>query len=400
MRTEPWPVSDTERSEILRALRFDYFKWDVFAVGKCLVLPESMILTQAEHERAVGIVERFASILDGLEARLRDDPHAMRFLGIPETLIPIIQAEPPRELQIARYDLFPTDDGRWMVSEFNEDVPGGFNEAVGLPRLLGPFLESGTNFRGDLGASFVEAFARWDAVAFLFATGYSEDLEHMLILERLLKEAGHETGLASPAHLRKTWRGRAEILGRSYDAGFRFYPGEWIPRLPNCRTWRTLADRFPVMNPLRRLIRQSKRLFILWHEAGLLTADDADFVRAHAPESVAFDAARIPEWEAGRVDWVIKHAFGRMGDSVVMGCLDRPETWMQALHEVSKSPGDYLMQRCFRNTTLEFQAGPLYPAIGGFLVNGRFAGYYSRAAPEPFLTHEAYHVTTLVENPA
>jgi hypothetical protein len=44
-----------------------------------------------------------------------------------------------------------------------------------------------------------------------------------------------------------------------------------------------------------------------------------------------------------------------------------------------------------------FEAGPMYPAIGAYVVNGRFAGYYSRVAPRPLTTHEAYHVGTLVQ---
>jgi hypothetical protein len=48
---------------------------------------------------------------------------------------------------------------------------------------------------------------------------------------------------------------------------------------------------------------------------------------------------------------------------------------------------------------LSLSAGAMYPTVGVFLVTGRFAGYYSRAAPEPLLTHEAYHVATTVEAP-
>jgi hypothetical protein len=40
----------------------------------------------------------------------------------------------------------------------------------------------------------------------------------------------------------------------------------------------------------------------------------------------------------------------------------------------------------------------MYPAVGAFVVNGRFAGYYSRVAPRPLITHEAYHVATLVRS--
>jgi glutathionylspermidine synthase len=397
VRILPWKIGESERAEVLRRLRFDYFKWDVFAVGKCLVLPESLVLTQAEHARVVEVVERFAALLGRLENSLVQDREALRWLGIPEGAMEILQREPESELQIARYDIFPTDTGEWMISEFNEDVPGGFNEAIGLPELLGASVSDEAEFRGDLGASFREAYRQWEAVAFLFATGYSEDLQHMLILEKLLREAGQETVLASPAHLQGDWRGRARFFGKKFGAGFRFYPGEWMQKLPNKKTWVRLADRFPVMNPVRRLIRQSKRLFVWWDQPGVLTAEEREFVRAHTPESVEYEDARAAEWQSEPGEWVVKHAFGRMGDSVSMGCLESAAHWTRALEEASRHRGDFLLQRCFRNTPMDFADGPLFPAIGAFLVNGKFAGYYSRAASAPFLTHEAYHVTTLVE---
>jgi hypothetical protein len=158
-----------------------------------------------------------------------------------------------------------------------------------------------------------------------------------------------------------------------------------------------MADRFPVMNPIRRLIRQSKRLFVLWKERGMLSAEDWEFVRTHTPDSVEYEPGRHGEWLQNPSEWVVKHTFGRMGDSVSMGCLEPAAAWAKALEEAARHRGDFLLQRCFRNISMEFAGAPLYPAIGGFLVNGRFAGYYSRAATAPFLTHEAYHVTTLVE---
>src|SRR5690606_14109340 len=99
--------------------------------------------------------------------------------------------------------------------------------------------------------------------------------------------------------------------------------------------------------------------------------------------------------EPGR--WVIKRAFGRMGDSVVIGALSTAAEWNAALAEASAAPRAFCIQERFAATPLDFEAGPLFPAIGAFLVNGRFAGYYSRAAPRPLIAHEALHVATLVQ---
>ena len=380
---------------MLRALRFRYFKWDTYACGACLVLPEAMVLDQATHDEVVRTVEALDRALGRFERRARRQPDTLRRLGIPPALHPIIAEEEEQPLQCARYDLFLTEDGRWMVSEFNEDVPGGFNEAVGLPELL-PDPGRGTAWAANLREHFLAAFGGYDSVALLYATAFSEDLQHMLILEQWLQGAGHDTVLGSVAHLARVWR-RPRVLGIPVDAAFRFYPGEWMVRLPNLDVWRRVGPRLPMMNPLGRLIRQSKTMFGLWREDGALDAEDRALVERHCPATHVFDPQAAGRLLAERERWVLKRAFGRMGDAVVMGCLSTEQEWGAALAEAAKAPGEWCVQERFVVRPLAFDAGMLYPAVGAFVVNGRFAGYYSRAAARPFITHEAFHVGTLVQ---
>lgn len=396
--TRPWGLTPAAHAEVLRALRFRHFKWDTYACGSCRVLPEAIVLSRRAHDEVVRIVEGLHQGLCRFERRVRRDPAALDRLSIPRALHPLIAAEEHDTLQLARYDLFPTEDGRWMVSEFNEDVPGGFNEAAGIPELLGD-PGGGLRWEGDLRARFVEAFASHDTVALLYATAFSEDLQHMLILERWLAAAGHQTVLGSPAHLRAGWGGLGgpRILGTPVDAIFRFYPGEWMPRLPNLRTWLRHGPRLPGMNPVHRLVRQSKLMFALWNEMDDLAPEDRALLGLHCPLTEPFDPSKLTAFQQARERWVLKQAFGRMGDSVVIGALSTETAWAAALREAAAAPRDYCIQERFEARALAFDAGPLYPAVGAFLVNGRFAGYYSRVAPQPLITHEAYHVATLVE---
>ena len=86
-----------------------------------------------------------------------------------------------------------------------------------------------------------------------------------------------------------------------------------------------------------------------------------------------------------------------MGDAVVMGSLVPAKEWMAAIREAAKEPASWCVQEHFNVLPLDFEGGPLFPTLGAFVVNGRFAGYYSRAAARPFLTHEALHVATVVQ---
>jgi hypothetical protein len=396
MKAVPWGLGAEDFRRLLGELRFRYHKWDVHACGHCLVLPEAIVLSPAEHERVVTTVERFAAILRRIEERLARNRAELTMLGIPAEVHELIEREPDATLQLARYDLFPDPEGRWWISEFNEDVPGGFNEAVGVPDLLGWRLAAG-QFKGDLRRALQEAFAGAAKVALFHATGYSEDLQHMLVVRDWLRDAGTEGVLCSPAHLRWSW-GRPSVLGQCVSMGFRFYPGEWFRWLSNRGDWKRAAPQLPTMNPIRRLIRQSKKLFIRWAAGDLLSGDDKAFVEAHTPVSYAFEPERLSGWRKEKDRWVLKEAFGRMGDSVVIGALATESEWIQALAEAARRPADFLIQERFQVAPLQIRGQPMAPALGAFLVNGRFAGYYSRAATRPLLTHEAYHVATIVED--
>jgi glutathionylspermidine synthase len=395
LSTHQWNIGPEAYTELMRALRFQYFKWDVYAVGANLVLPESIVLSRFAHQRVIEVVEALHAALCRFERRVRRDAEALRRLAIPSELHGLIADEEEQALQLTRYDLFPSADGRWMVSEFNEDVPGGFNEAV-IPQLLGDPGE-GLSWEGDLRSHFVDAFRDHNNVALLYATAFSEDLQHMLILERWLLEAKHRTVLGSPAHLRERWR-RPRILDVPIHAAFRFFPGEWMAKLPNLDVWRQLGPHLPMMNPLYRLVRQSKTMFSLWRDDPGLDPADRELLDRHIPVTCPFDPTAVERLKDERERWVIKRAFGRMGDSVTIGGLCSDREWDAAIAEAARTPSEFCIQECFAASPLEFAAGPLYPAIGAFLVNGRFAGYYSRAAARPLITHEALHVATLVRS--
>jgi glutathionylspermidine synthase len=384
-------LSDVDFAELLRALRFRHYKWDTYACGACLILPQAIVLSRRTHEQVVAAVEAIDRALRRFEQRVRSDRHVLRRLAIPDALHGIIAAEREETLQIARYDLFPCADGRWMVSEFNEDVPGGYNEAV-IPSLLGA-PPAGTSWEGDLRRSFTAAFAAHERVAFLYATAFSEDLQHMLILEKWLREEGHGTVLGSPAHLHRRWR-RPHVLGERVDAAFRFFPGEWMPALDNLDAWQRLGPGLPMMNPLHRLVRQSKTMFALWREGA--GADDRALIDRHCPRTLPFEGCGPERLREEREAWVIKRAFGRMGDSVVIGALATPKQWDAAIAEAARRPHEHCVQERFDAVPLAFGERMLYPALGAFIVNGRFAGYYSRAAATPVTTHDAAHVATLV----
>ena len=395
IQTTPWNISTNRFREVCENLAFDYFKWDLYLGGKCRILPESIVLSQETHEHLVAITESFAGLMRRFEANVRRDRRLLAELGIEPRLIPLLEAGDADEPSFSRADFFLTPDGRWVLSEFNEDVPGGFNEAAGLPALL-TAAELGGEAAGDLRRCLCAAFAECESVGMVFATAFSEDLQHCSVLSRWLRACGHRTVHASPEHLRHHWAG-PRLAGVPIQGVFRFYPGEWFTLLSNLVDWRRALPGLYMMNPPARLLSQSKRSFGLWRSGiGLHTADQQLAVN-YCPATESFQRHRLAYYREHRDQLVLKQAFGRMGDAVLVGALATPRDWDDALMFGMRRPRAVAMQERFLVEPLLFESGFLYPTVGVYAVNGRFAGYYSRVAPQPFITHEAYHVATVIE---
>ena len=395
IRTTPWNISDDRFREVCASLAFDYLKWDMYLEGRCRVLPESIVLSRETHEHLVRITEAFAGLMRRFEANVRRDRRLMAELGISPRLFPLLEADSADALAFSRADFFLTPDGRWVLSEFNEDVPGGFNEAVGLPALLSA-SELGGEPVGDLRGSLCAAFAGCDAVGMVFATAFSEDLQHCSMLARWLRDSGHRTVHASPEQLRMHWSG-PRLAGVLVHGVFRFYPGEWFGLLPNLAHWRRALPRLQMMNPPLRLASQSKRCFSLWRSGVEVQESDRQLALQYCPDTEVFNPARLLHYRRQRDQLVLKQAFGRMGDAVLIGALASPERWDEALTYGTRAPRDVAMQERFLVEPLTFESGFMYPTVGVYAVNGRFAGYYSRVAAQPFITHEAYHVATVID---
>ena len=396
MRLEALPAAPGQFEALIEELRFRYHKWDVYVGGKLRILPDTLVLTHQEHEEAVACCVGVHDALERAGNRLMNEGGLQDRLGIPKAVQEIIRAETPHHHGIVRYDVIPTTTG-WMVPEVNEDAPGGFNETIASKSLFNQLLDSSAP-PGDFSARFLDSLPKGRRVGLVYATGYAEDLQHVLILGELLRSNGFETVLASPEHLTCRPFGRPQLLGEPVDWIFRFFPGEWYGYLDNIRAWRRTAARIPVVNPLSRLLRQSKGLFALWREMPLLDEADTDWLNRYTPYTEFFQKDHAPRYLAERETWVLKKLYGRMGDTVVIGRLCKPDAWEKAVAHAAKTPETYIAQHAFVPLSVSNNGRPLFPALGVYLINGRFADYYSRADDVGFTTHEAYYVVTSVEN--
>lgn len=371
MRSVPFALPENALAKRLDALRFTFRKWDLHVRGRGTVASGAIVLSREEHETLVAASEALWA-----RAAALGQPEG---LGVPDGLRRLLGG---RGARVTRLDWFLTDDG-WRVSEMNDDVPGGYNDALGLPALFADAAdEKGLVVEGDLPDALTRALPG-QRVGFVYATAYAEDLQVVRLLADLVEAEGREVVLASPAHLDAD----GTLAGERVDSLYRFFPSEWFPLLPNVDAWEAAVRRgTPIVSPFEAAWTQSKLLFTL--------LDDP-----HVPETRPFDADSRALAESRQEDWVLKPAFGRMGEGVVLGADVSRAAWRDALASAAHRGRPYALQRRFVPRPLEVAPGVTRtPCIGVYLVDGLFAGYYARTSERRVVAYDAANVLALVES--
>ena len=400
MKTMAWPMEPEEVMRALRSIQFRHFKWDIFHRGDTSILPEALVLTPEEHARLTEAAEEVWAALREVEALVSSDEELLEGVAVPENLRGAVQSQRKDNPRVTRCDFHLTEKGQWVISEFNDDVPSGFGECTGLAQELSqnwPNRFAGLEFRGDLRSAVEESMSDWPSIGFIHATGHSEDLQHVALVKEWLAEAGHTTVLGSPSNFRVE-DSKAFVFDTPVDAIFRYYPGEWIAELPNVEDWIQAASFLPIMNPLSSLASQSKRFYASWDEHNLdLTDTSRRWLDKYLPKSVYLSNLSAEEVLKNPKRWVLKGAFGRMGKTVRIGPLMPKKKWAQAVQEAFEVPHMVVAQKRFDTAPLWTSRGMGYATVGVYLVDGRFAGYFSRIDKGPLIDYDSWHVPTLVE---
>jgi hypothetical protein len=386
---------------IRRRAIFECCKWDPQVEDVSTISDVPIVLDAGAWQELVVSAERLAGEVTTAEEELRQRPELHDALGLPRSIRRLFSrlerhaaCSAPRFI---RFDFHHTDDG-WRISEANTDVPGGLNEASGLPRLVAPHVP-GTRSAGDVAGCYAGAtLAALPAsahVALMHATAYADDRQVMTYLAGCLQQRGARVTLVSPAHLR--WRDGRAALDTAWDSGavdavLRFYPAEWMDNLPDACGWTSYfgTTSTPVSNPTSALLTQSKRFPLTWD--ALRTS--VPTWRALLPET---RDPREVSWQ-GSDDWVLKPALGRVGEDVAIAGVTPAKEMQQIAREVRRHPSHWVAQRRFAATPMQVGDASYYPGVGVYTVNGRVVGAYGRIAERPLIDARARDAAVLIKS--
>jgi glutathionylspermidine synthase len=364
------------------------------------------------HEAAARAAESVGATLGRVTARAHVDPAERARYGLSADSMRLAAAshEAGDDASLMRVDLLLSEDGVWRACEINADCPGGHNESAGLPRLA---REAG--FRdGDDPTHMLESLAdRLTAlaelpgepsgvVALVYATAYAEDLQVCAIVQRILQRRGTRAILVSPMAPRFD-TGELRVGAEVVRVLYRYFPTEYMDGNPNvdgiCHAVRT--GRVRTLSSFAHMYTQSKYSFArAWAHEHALAAEDRAVLREHVPASYDMATVSRERLVAERADWVLKRAYGRVGDEVFVGALHDDDDWVTTVDAVvglREAGESWIAQRFVRQRPVPTPWGDRFVTLGAYVLDGRFVGYFTRITPESHVSHGALCVPVFTE---
>ncbi len=387
---------------LLRELEQRYLVWDAFVSGQRRVDLHPIVLPRALHDRAVHVAESVMRDVSRAASHAHGDPAERVLYGLPASAMRLAEAShfAHDDASLVRVDLLIGEDGDFHACEINADCPGGHNEALGLPRLA----RAAGFTHGHDPTYVVPALARRlanlatasgaDAVGMIYATAYAEDLQVCAIIRRELRRLGVEGILAPPTAPELGPDGRLMLRGVPIGALYRYFPAEYMEGQRNVSAiaQAIASGRVRTLSSFAHVYTQSKLSLAraLAHDAHL----------AHVPET--YDLLDVPEAQLRqeREDWVIKRAYGRVGEDVIVGPLCQKDDWELSLTAVQgerRRGESWIAQRFLKQKPLETPWGPRLLTLGVYLLDGVFVGYFARITTASHVSHDALVLPVFVE---
>jgi glutathionylspermidine synthase len=365
------------------------------------LFPQPLLIGSETWNYLKQTAQDLAAELSEAENELVRHPELLTRLGLPNTL----RAEFERQsyarantptVRVLRFDFHYTTKG-WRISEVNSDVPGGYTEASRFTEMMGECFQN-VCAAGDPGREFAAVVlanvGEKASVALLSAPGFLEDQQVTAFLATELQLCKIKTLLLhDPCQLR--WKDGVAFTvcdGKEIelDLVVRFYQGEWLGKLSDRCTWKSLffGSRTAVANPTIAVLSESKRFPLTWPTLSK---------KMSTWKSVMPECRDPLEGYWNTCDeWVLKAAYSNTGDEVYIRDLSDARTWRGVRKSVENHPERWVMQRRFETVPIESDVGALYPCIGVYTINGRACGIYGRASLQPITNYSAYDVAVLI----
>ena len=380
---------------------FDCYKWDPQFLDDNTLSKYALVITEEEYKEIKELTEKLDKETIESEEFLNKNLHLTKPLALPKKvhneLKKMNNYEAKKNVRLMRYDFHLDVNDKWVISEVNSDVPGGFAEASLLPKLAIKLLGKkyySINF-GDILADAIERKIKKNGtIMFVHCTSYSDDRQVMQYIGDEMEKRGFKSLYGAADHIIFKDKKAFSILDNyegEIDFIFRFTPLEWLKDIKP-KTWDGYFDTItPSCNHPIAIFAQTKRFPLIWNvlkENGI----KLDTWEKLLPHTTLVSKIKDND------NYIYKPACGRVGEKISIKEACDEEEYRLILNDVKKHPNNYLAQEKFISKPL---IGPdknkYHACLGSYTVDGKHAGFYARISKKPRIDSHAEDIPVIIE---
>lgn len=381
---------------------FDGYKWDPQFLDDNTIAKYALVLTQEEHQHLSSLVEKLGKETEAAEKMMIAKPKIMTDLKLPlkmKRMIPYLKNyDASKHVRLMRFDFHLCTDGRFMLSEVNSDVPGGFAEASIMPEIALKYLGSSNydtvHFGNILLSALKKKVKENGRIMMVHCTSYSDDRQVMQFLGEKLKGEGFEVIYGAADHLyfvnNEAYCNLDNNEGK-VDAIVRFNPIEWVVDIKPKTWFGYFETNVSACNHALSVLCQSKRFPLIWDHLEKEGVDLSTW-RLTLP-----DTQRVKDVK-GKDGYIYKPVWGRVGEGISIKEACKEDEYNKIMKEVKRHPNRYIAQKQFDSKALisdDKQA--FHVALGAYYVEGKAAGYYARLSKTRRVDSHAQDIPVLIE---
>lgn len=381
---------------------FDCYKWDPQFCDNNTLAKYVLILTKEENEEIINLTKKLDKETRLAENYLNKHIKIAKKLSLPKKIleqIPNMQNyDNSKNIRLMRYDFHPDIYGKWIVTEVNSDVPGGFAEGSLLPELAHKTINIPELEYNSFGEKMVEAINnklnRTGTIMMVHCTCFSDDRQVMQYMGDRLEKEGYKIIYGAADHINFKNKRAYCILDNNQekiDLIFRFTPLEWLIQMKP-RRWDgyfhaiTMSCNHPIA-----IYAQSKRFPFVWQDL-----EKAD-IQMNTWKNLLPETLEVKDL-GQKQGFIYKPVYGRVGERISIKEACKGDEYKKILQDVKKHPKQYLAQKKFDSLPLKGENGKEYHVcLGSYIIEGEHAGYYARISEYPRIDSYAADIPVLIE---
>ena len=381
---------------------FDCYKWDPQFCDNNTLAKYVLVLNKKENNEIIELTQKLDKETRLAEEYLNKNINIAKKLLLPKKIleqIPNMQNyDNTKNIRLMRFDFHPDINGKWVVTEVNSDVPGGFAESSLLSELARKTINMPELEYTSFGEKMVEAINnklnKKGTIMMIHCTCFSDDRQVMQYMGDRLKKEGYKIIYGAADHIKFKENQAYCILDNNQeriDLIFRFTPLEWLIQMKP-RRWDGYFNSISMScNHPIAIYSQSKRFPFVWNDlenAGI----SMETWKKLLPETLEVNKLKQ------RHGFIYKPVYGRVGERISIKEACKDNEYNKIIKDVKKHPKQYLAQKKFESLPLKGENNKEYHVcLGSYIIEGTHAGYYARISEYPRIDSYAADIPVLIE---